>query len=53
MDEMTKQHNDEGLDSQRASMAKYWYVINPFKPDFTIVIFIHNKSRIAAAILDL
>ena len=26
---------------------------NPFKPDFTIVIFIHYKSRIAVAILDL
>ena len=27
--------------------------INPFKPEFTIVIFIHNKQRIAIAILDL
>ena len=27
--------------------------LNPFKPDFTIVIFIHYKPRIAAAILDL
>ena len=27
--------------------------INPFKPEFTIVIFIHYKSRIAVAILDL
>ena len=27
--------------------------INPFKPEFTIVIFIHYKPRIAAAILDL
>ena len=26
---------------------------NPFKPEFTIVIFIHYKSRIAVAILDL
>ena len=26
---------------------------NPFKPEFTIVIFIHYKPRIAAAILDL
>ena len=26
---------------------------NPFKPVFTIVIFIHYKSRIAVAILDL
>ena len=28
-------------------------LINPFRPDFTIVIFIHYKSRIAVAILDL
>ena len=27
--------------------------INPFNPEFTIVIFIHNKPRIAVAILDL
>ena len=27
--------------------------INPFKPEFTIVIFIHYKSRVAVAILDL
>ena len=27
--------------------------INPLKPEFTIVIFIHYKPRIAAAILDL
>ena len=27
--------------------------VNLFKPDFTIVIFIHYKPRIAAAILDL
>ena len=26
---------------------------NPFKPEFTIVIFIHYKPRIALAILDL
>ena len=29
------------------------YVINPFNPEFTIVIFIHYKPRIAVAILDL
>ena len=28
-------------------------MVNPFKPDFTIVIFIHYKPRIAVAILDL
>ena len=27
--------------------------INPFKPEYTIVIFIHHKPRIAVAILDL
>ena len=27
--------------------------VNPFKPEFTIVIFIHYKPRIAAAIPDL
>ena len=29
------------------------YVFNPFNPEFTIVLFIHYKPRIAAAILDL
>ena len=28
-------------------------LLNPFKPEFTIVIFIHYKPRIAGAILDL
>ena len=28
-------------------------ISNPFKPEFTIVIFIHYKPRIAVAILDL
>ena len=27
--------------------------VNPFKPEFTIVVFIHYKPRIAVAILDL
>ena len=31
----------------------YIHDINPFKPEFTIVIFIHYKPRIAVAILDL
>ena len=31
-------------------ISKYF---NPFKPEFTIVVFIHYKPRIAAAILDL
>ena len=29
------------------------HCINPLKPEFTIVIFIHNKPRIAVTILDL
>ena len=29
------------------------FFINPFKPEFTIVIFLHYKQRIAIAILDL
>ena len=29
------------------------YLINTFKPEFTIVIFIHYKPRIAVAIYDL
>ena len=28
-------------------------LFNPFRPEFTIVIFIHYKPRIAVAILDL
>ena len=31
----------------------YSYLLNPFKPGFTIVIFIHYKPRIAIAILAL
>ena len=31
----------------------YFIIINPFKPEFTIVIFIHYKPWIAVAILDL
>ena len=27
--------------------------LNPFKPDFTIVIFIHYKPQISVAIMDL
>ena len=28
-------------------------IVNPFRPEFSIVIFIHYKPRIAVAILDL
>ena len=30
-----------------------WFTVNPFRPKFTVVIFIHHKPRIAVAILDL
>ena len=29
-----------------------WMCFNPFEPEFTVVIFIHYKPRIAVAILD-
>ena len=34
-------------------MRKIHQRFNPFKPEFTVVIFIHYKPRIAVAILDL
>ena len=36
-----------------ASITNHLININPFKPEFTIVIFLHYKPRIATAILDL
>ena len=36
-----------------SAVVKESELLNPFKPEFTIVIFIHNKPRIAVAILDL
>ena len=33
--------------------AYQYDIFSPFKPEFTIVIFIHYKPRIAVAILDL
>ena len=45
-----------GIDFSRQKLTstdiRFWW-LNPFKPEFTIVIFIHNKPQIAAAILDL
>ena len=35
------------------SLDLSYQLCNPFKPEFTIVIFIHYKPRIAVAILDL
>ena len=35
------------------SESKFIACVNPFKFEFTIVIFIHYKPRIAVAILDL
>ena len=37
----------------KASILGMILAFNPFKPEFTIVIFIHYKPRIAVAILDL
>ena len=34
-------------------MSEFKQDLNSFKPEFTIVIFIHYKPRIAVAILDL
>ena len=34
-------------------LSRVYLTFNPFKPEFTIVIFIHYKPRIAVAILDL
>ena len=34
-------------------MFMFIWRLNPFEPEFTIVIFIHYKPRIAAAIRDL
>ena len=34
-------------------LAVQFLQFNPFKPEFTIVIFIHYKPRIAVAILDM
>ena len=39
-----------------ANLLSWWILalqLKPFKPEFTIVIFIHYKPRIASAILDL
>ena len=33
--------------------SNQYFRLNTFKPEFTIVIFIHYKPRIAVAILDL
>ena len=35
------------------ALTLYKIALNPFKPEFTIVIFIYYKPRIAVAILDL
>ena len=48
---------DDGsmLDSNADPTLKWhrFNAFNPFKPEFTIVIFIHYKPRIVLAILDL
>ena len=41
------------LPCEGASFLSHRKLINAFKPEITIVIFIHNKSPIAVAILNL
>ena len=41
------------LTQQNEIIHHFSLTFNPFKPEFTIVIFIHYKPRIAIAILDL
>ena len=38
---------------QKEAIAAISLTFNPFKPEFTIVIFIHYKLRVAVAILNL
>ena len=40
--------------SQNVKIAMFYEekAVNPFNPEFTIVIFINYKSRVAAAIID-
>ena len=45
-------YNDYLIDYVLLTNVRY-IQINPFKPEFIIVIFIHYKPRIAVAILDL
>ena len=40
-------------ESTTPHMQSYISQLNPFEPEFTIVIFIHYKPRITVAILDL
>ena len=48
---IVKPLNDMVIESAVAEICMPCF--NPFKPEFTIVIFIHYKPRIAVAILDL
>ena len=42
-----------GINALTWGFKRQSLLVNPFKPEFTIVIFIHYKPRIAVAILDL
>ena len=44
---------ESGVIQQQCVWVSDPVCVNPFKPEFTIVIFIHHKPRIAVAILDL
>ena len=54
-DEVSKAQHKEFPDILQYFTEKRdeYTLINPFKPEFTIVIFIHYDPRIAVAILDL
>ena len=52
---LAQHYNDIGfiLSNQHYTVVYISITFNPFRPEFTIVIFIHYKPRIAVAILDL
>ena len=51
MDDLTSTDDLTSIDD--LTWTQPGLTLNPFKPEFTIVIFIHYKPRIAGAILDL
>ena len=44
---------EDESESENEQIIFYLETLHPFNPEFTIVIFIHYKPRIAVAILDL
>ena len=47
------EEEDDNEEEERRKLDTGKWRFKPFKPEFTIVIFIHYKPRIAVAILDL